>query len=54
MILVCDGSEETDARIGRVLMSDPGLGIVRHADAGYEVAVRTALEKGIKLINPED
>jgi urocanate hydratase len=52
MIMVCDGTEETDARIERVLTSDPGIGIIRHADAGYEEAVKFAMEKGIKLIRP--
>jgi urocanate hydratase len=49
MIVVCNGSELTDQRIGRVFTSDPGTGIVRHADAGYEDAVRTAKEKGVRI-----
>ncbi|KKC30459.1 urocanate hydratase [Caldanaerobacter subterraneus subsp. pacificus DSM 12653] len=49
-VVVCaDGTKETDLRIERVLTGDPGLGIVRHADAGYEIAINTAKEKGIKM-----
>lgn len=49
-VVVCaDGTKETDLRIERVLTADPGLGIVRHADAGYEIAIKTAKEKGIKM-----
>jgi urocanate hydratase len=57
MIVVCDGTEETDARISRVLTCDPGMGVVRHADAGYDEAVKFALKSGIKAImseSPED
>ena len=49
MILVCDGSELTDRRIERVFKSDPGTGVMRHADAGYDIAIRTAREKGINI-----
>ena len=38
VVIVCDGSEATDARISRVLHNDPAMGVVRHADAGYDVA----------------
>lgn len=48
MCLVVDGTEEMEKRIIRVLTTDPGLGIIRHADAGYEKAKRIAIEKGIK------
>ena len=48
-LVVCDGTEEAERRIGRVLTTDPGLGVVRHADAGYEDAVRIAKEKGIRM-----
>jgi urocanate hydratase len=44
MVVVADGSEEADRRLERVLTSDPGIGVVRHADAGYEEAIRFALE----------
>jgi urocanate hydratase len=49
MVVICDGSKETDERIKRVFTTDPGLGIVRHADAGYEKAIKIAKEKGIKM-----
>ncbi len=45
--LVLDGSEESDKRAERVLTADPGLGVVRHADAGYERAKKVACDKGI-------
>lgn len=48
-VIVADGTEEMDERLERVLTNDPGMGIARHADAGYEEAIRTAKEKGIKL-----
>lgn len=47
-VSVADGTEEAAKRLNRVLTNDPGTGIVRHADAGYEEAIRTAEEKGIK------
>ncbi len=49
MIVVCDGTEETDERIKRVFTSDPGTGVMRHADAGYEIAIKTAKEKGVRI-----
>jgi urocanate hydratase len=52
MVIVADGSEEADARIERVLTCDPGLGVVRHADAGYPEAIATAAERGIRLPMP--
>jgi len=54
MVIVCDGTKEADKRLERVLTADPGLGVVRHADAGYEEAIRVAREKGIKMprLNP--
>ena len=48
MVAVADGTEESDRRLERVLTSDPGLGIVRHADAGYRQAVDFAREHGIR------
>jgi urocanate hydratase len=47
MVVVADGTDESERRLERVLTSDPGLGVVRHADAGYEEAVRFAREHGI-------
>ncbi len=48
-VLVCDGSKEMDKRIQRVLTNDPGIGIARHYDAGYEDAIAFAKQKGIKI-----
>ncbi|MGG1575684.1 urocanate hydratase [Fictibacillus sp. NRS-1165] len=49
MVIVADGTEEAARRLERVLTSDPGMGIVRHADAGYELAKKTAKEKGVQI-----
>ncbi len=49
MVVVCDGSELAKQRIKRVFKTDPGMGIIRHVDAGYEEAVAVAKEKGIKI-----
>jgi urocanate hydratase len=48
MVAVADGSEESERRLQRVLTTDPGMGVIRHADAGYEEAVRFAREHGIQ------
>jgi urocanate hydratase len=48
MVIVCDGSQAADARLARVLWNDPGTGVMRHADAGYEEALACAREKGLK------
>jgi urocanate hydratase len=48
MVVVADGTEESARRLERVLTSDPGLGVIRHADAGYEEAARFAREHDIK------
>ncbi|MCQ4575107.1 MAG: urocanate hydratase [Candidatus Brocadiales bacterium] len=48
MVIVADGTKERDERLERVLTADPGIGIARHADAGYEIAVNTAREKDVK------
>jgi urocanate hydratase len=48
MVVVADGTEQSAGRLERVLTSDPGLGVIRHADAGYEEAARFAKEHGIK------
>jgi urocanate hydratase len=48
MVVVADGSDESGRRLERVLTSDPGIGVVRHADAGYEDAIRFAREHNIK------
>ncbi|ALC82946.1 MULTISPECIES: urocanate hydratase [Bacillus] len=49
MVIVADGTEAAAKRIERVLTTDPGMGIVRHADAGYETAVQSAKEHGIHI-----
>jgi urocanate hydratase len=49
MVIVCDGTEATDKRLARVLVNDCGSGVMRHADAGYELAVATAKKFGLKL-----
>ncbi len=49
VVIVCDGSEAADQRIARVLWNDPGTGVMRHADAGYDLAVQCAKEQGLKL-----
>ena len=49
MVIVCDGSEEADLRIARVLRNDPGTGVMRHADAGYPDAIACAQENGLDL-----
>ena len=48
-VLVCDGTEEMDKRIQRVLTNDPGIGIARHYDAGYEKAIKFGKSKGIGI-----
>ena len=49
VVIVCDGSEAADKRLARVLWNDPGTGVMRHADAGYDIAQTTARERGLKL-----
>lgn len=49
VVIVCDGSEAADKRIARVLWNDPGTGVMRHADAGYEIAIECAKEQGLNL-----
>ena len=48
-VCVADGTKERERRLERVLTVDPGIGVARHADAGYEIAIRTAGEKGVKI-----
>ncbi len=52
VVVVCDGSVAADKRIARVLWNDPGTGVMRHADAGYEIAQQCAKEQGLKLPMP--
>jgi urocanate hydratase len=49
MVVVADGTDDAADRLERVLTSDPGMGVVRHADAGYEDALDTAREHGLPL-----
>jgi urocanate hydratase len=49
MVVVADGTEQADTRLQRVLTADPGLGVIRHADAGYERAVQVAKERGLRV-----
>jgi urocanate hydratase len=49
MVAVADGTEMADRRLERVLTADPGTGVMRHADAGYELAIETARERGVDL-----
>ena len=49
MVIVADGTDAAEKRLERVLTTDPGMGVIRHADAGYEKAIQTAREKGVRL-----
>ena len=49
MVVVADGEERTARRLERVLTTDPGMGIIRHADAGYEEAIEEAKQHGVKM-----
>jgi urocanate hydratase len=49
MVVVADGTSDAAARLERVLTSDPGMGVIRHADAGYEEAVRCAEQRGVHV-----
>ncbi|MEX2275850.1 MAG: urocanate hydratase [Actinomycetota bacterium] len=49
MVVVADGTDEAAERLDRVLTTDPGTGVVRHADAGYERALEVADERGVRL-----
>jgi len=49
LVIVADGTREKEKRLERVLTVDPGIGIARHVDAGYEKAKKTAKERGVKI-----
>jgi urocanate hydratase len=49
LVVVADGTADAERRLETVLTNDPGLGVARHADAGYEEAIRTARTKGVKI-----
>ena len=49
LVIVCDGSFEADRRIARVLWNDPASGVIRHADAGYKVAIDCAKDNNLDI-----
>jgi urocanate hydratase len=49
MVVVADGSDLAQEKLDRVLTTDPGTGVMRHADAGYEIALQTAVERGVRV-----
>ncbi len=49
MVIVADGTPEAAARLERVLWNDPATGVMRHADAGYDIALDCARDKGLDL-----
>jgi urocanate hydratase len=49
MVVLADGTDEAADRLERVLTTDPGMGVLRHADAGYDDAVAAAREHGLRL-----
>jgi urocanate hydratase len=49
LLVVADGTEEADEKIDRVLTTDPGMGVIRHADAGYDSAKKIAADRGVKV-----
>jgi urocanate hydratase len=49
MVILCDGTEGAARRLARVLWNDPGTGVMRHADAGYDIAIACAREQGLDL-----
>ena len=49
MVVVADGTDQAAARLERVLTTDPGMGVIRHADAGYERALEVARERGVRV-----
>ena len=49
MVICCDGTDDAQRRIGRVLWNDPATGVMRHADAGYDIAIDCAKEHGLNL-----
>jgi urocanate hydratase len=49
MVVVADGTDLAARKLERVLTTDPGMGVVRHVDAGYERAAKVARERGIRI-----
>jgi urocanate hydratase len=50
MVIVADGTKEREKRLERVLTTDPGIGVARHADAGYEIATKVAKQRGVNIL----
>jgi urocanate hydratase len=48
-VTVADGTALAAEKISRVLSNDPGMGVIRHADAGYETAIEVAAERGVRI-----
>jgi urocanate hydratase len=49
MVVVADGTTDSRERLARVLVTDPGMGVIRHADAGYDAALATAADRRVAL-----
>ena len=49
MVVVADGTEAQSKNLERVLTADPGSGVMRHVDAGYDIAINTARNKGVQI-----
>jgi urocanate hydratase len=49
MVIVADGTEDAERRLRRVLFNDPAMGVIRHADAGYEIAKETSRKFGLDV-----
>jgi urocanate hydratase len=49
MVIVADGTEAAARRLARVLTNDPGTGVMRHADAGYDIAIECARDRGLDM-----
>ena len=49
MVVVADGSDQAERKLERVLTNDPGTGVMRHADAGYDRAIDVARERGVRI-----
>jgi urocanate hydratase len=49
MVVVADGTDLAAEKLSRVLVTDPGMGVIRHADAGYERALDVAAERGVRI-----
>ncbi len=49
MVVIADGTDEAVERLSRVLNTDPGMGVIRHADAGYDLAIETAKKHGVRV-----